>query len=186
LNKGVADLDVPHKFTTAFIWSLPSAHRSGALKYLTSDWEVSGIFLAQSGFPFTPTFAGDVTNTGVGVLPDRICDGKLSDRNPDRWFDVSCFVAPPVVPGTGGQIRTFGNSGRNVLRMDRYYTFDPGVFKNMRFTERYNLQFRFEAFNVFNTVSFGRPGSTVNVPGAGVVRSSGPPRIIQFGLKFYF
>ena len=175
LNKSVSDFDVPHKFTFAYIWDLPSSNPSSALRYLTDGWQLSGILSVQSGYPFTPTFAGDVTNTGLGsVLPDRICDGKLSDPTPNRWFDASCFVAPPVLPGTGGQIRTFGNSGRNILRMDRVFSFDPGLFKNFNFTERFRLQFRGEAFNVFNTVSFGRPGSTVNVPGVAVVTSAGP------------
>jgi hypothetical protein len=187
LNKGVSDLDVPHKFTAAYIWDLPSPHLGGALKYVIGGWQLSGILSAQSGYPYTPTFAGDVTNTGLGsVLPDRVCDGKLSNPSPSRWFDVSCFVAPPVLPGTGGQILTFGNSGRNILRMNRIVSFDPGLFKNVNFTERYRLQLRFEAFNVFNTVSFGRPGSTVNVPGAGVITSAGPPRIMQLGAKLYF
>ena len=70
--------------------------------------------------------------------------------------------------------------------MDRTVSFDMGLFKKFDFTERYNLQFRFESFNLFNTVSFGPPAATVNVPGASVIRSAGPPRIIQFGLKMNF
>jgi hypothetical protein len=187
LNKAVADLDVPQRFTTSFLYELPSPSGSGPLRYAVGGWELSGIFAAQSGIPFTPIFAGDVTNTGLGsVLPDRLCSGKLSGRDPNRWFDTSCFTAPAVLPGTGGAIRNFGDSGRNILRMDRTLSFDMGLFKKFNFTERYSLQFRFESFNLFNTVSFGAPAATVNVPGASVIRTAGPPRIIQFGLKMYF
>jgi len=120
------------------------------------------------------------------VLPDRLCSGKLSNRDPNHWFDVSCFGPPSVLPGTGGAIRNFGNSGRNILRMDRTVSFDMGLFKKFNLTERFNFQFRFESFNLFNTVSFGPPAATVNVPGASVIRVAGPPRIIQFGLKMNF
>jgi hypothetical protein len=155
---------------------------------VVGGWELSGIFAAQSGLPFTPIFAGDVTNTGLGsVLPDRLCNGKLSDRNPNRWFDISCFAPPSVLPGTGGAVLNFGDSGRNILRMDRTVSFDMGLFKKFNLTERYNLQFRFESFNLFNHVNWGNPNVSVGNANAGqITGTSGDPRIMQFALKYGF
>ena len=186
LNKAVSDLDVPHRFTTAYVWDLPFPEQHDALRYLVNGWRLTGIFQVQSGYPLTPRFAGDVTNTGQETLPDRVCDGKLSNPTPQRWFDTSCFVAPAILPGTGGAVRNFGNSGRNILRTDRTLSFDLGLFKDFMISERFSAQLRFEAFNFFNTVSFGSPVLTVNIPSAGVVSTAGPPRIIQFGLKLVF
>ena len=94
LNKAVSDLDVPHRFTTAYVWDLPFPEQHDALRYLVNGWRLTGIFQVQSGYPLTPRFAGDVTNTGQETLPDRVCDGKLSNPTPQRWFDTSWFCCP--------------------------------------------------------------------------------------------
>ena len=73
-----------------------------------------------------------------------------------------------------------------------------GGLKDFNLSDRFRLQFRAEAFNLFNTVSFGAPGgfsysgwgaavsTAVNVPNATVVHSAAAPRVIQLGLKLYF
>jgi hypothetical protein len=110
----------------------------------------------------------------------------MSNPTIQEWFNTSCFVSPSSLPGTNGLVTTYGNSGRNILRADGPYSFDLGLFKEFNFTDRYRMEFRSEFFNAFNNVYFGAPAATANVPGAGVVSTAGPPRIIQFGLKVYF
>jgi hypothetical protein len=67
------------------------------------------------------------------------------------------------------------------------YTYNMGLFKRFRITERFNLQFRSEFFNIFNPVNFDNPNINVSSGGFGPITSthefSGDPRIIQFGLN---
>jgi hypothetical protein len=97
-----------------------------------------------------------------------------------QWFDTSKFVVN--APGT------FGNSGRYILRGPRFFNTDLGIFKDTKLSERMNLQFRAELFNVFNNVNFKLPNSTISSAQAGritaVVQDS--QRIVQFGMKLRF
>ena len=65
-----------------------------------------------------------------------------------------------------------------------------GVFKRFLVTERINVQFRAEFFNVFNQVNFAVPNSNVSGGGFGTITAThafaGDPRIMQFGLKLQF
>ena len=185
-NKAVSSYDVPQRVSIGYVFDLPIPRQAGALRYVVNGWRTTGIIAAQSGMPYTVRWPGDPTNTGGGTVPDRVCSGKLASPTIQRWFDTSCFASPSPLPGTNGLVTNYGNSGRDILRADGPYSFDLGLFKEFDFTERYRLQFRSEFFNEFNNVYFGAPASTVNVPGAGVVSTAGPPRIIQFGLKMYF
>lgn len=196
LNWAASDFDAPLNFVTSYIWDMP-IHKSGAIRWLTNGWELSGIFSAQSGYPYTVGWAGDPMNVGEGTVPDRVCSGKVANPTPQDWFNLSCFVSPPVLPGTGGLVTSWGNSGRNILREDRIISFDPGIYKNFQFSERFRAQFRVEAFNVTNAVSFGQPGNAgygwgtsfstnANVSASNQVLSAAAPRIIQLALKFYF
>jgi hypothetical protein len=97
-----------------------------------------------------------------------------------RWFDTSLFGANAV--------GTFGNSGRNIIRGPRYFNLDFGLLKNTRITERVNLQFRTEFFNLFNNVNLRLPNSNASSSQIGRITSvvDDSQRIIQFGLKLIF
>src|SRR5262249_8027830 len=113
-NRGPSLCDVPLNFTMSAIYEIPFFKNttSHLAKQVAGGWSVAGIMILQSGFPFTPGWAGDVTNTGVGTPPDRVCDGRLSNHTIDRWFDTSCFVSPAPFK--------FGNTSRDVLRGASY------------------------------------------------------------------
>src|SRR5216684_9424238 len=85
----------------------------------------------------------------------------------------------------------FGNESRvdPTLRQDGVKNFDFAVFKRTTFgpSERMNVEFRTEFFNLFNHPQFGAPNTTQVSPNFGVVTSTlGNPRLVQFGLKFAF
>jgi hypothetical protein len=102
--------------------------------------------------------------TTAGQRPNRLSSGKLDNPTVERWFDVSAFVLPAQF--------TYGNSGANILREDRFKTFDFSVFKQFRITEGSQLQFRAEAFNVTNTASFNAPNTQVDTAAGGRVTST--------------
>jgi hypothetical protein len=58
--------------------------------------------------------------------------------------------------------------------------------KNFAFTDRWNLQFRAEAFNAFNRANFQEPGRALGGAGFGVISVADAPRNVQLGLKLTF
>jgi hypothetical protein len=153
---------------------------NGFTDALLGGWQVQGIVVVRSGRPFTPTITADRANIGVGgQRPNRLSSGKLDNSTVERWFDVSAFSLPAQF--------SYGNSGANILREDRFKTFDFSVFKQFRITEGSQLQFRAEVFNVTNTASFNAPNTQIDTAAGGRVTSTASlPRQIQFALKYNF
>jgi hypothetical protein len=100
------------------------------------------------------------------------------------WFNTNCFSH-----ATG---YSFGDESRvdATLRQQGVVNFDFAVFKKTSITERFNVEFRTEFFNLFNHPQFGPPNGTCcsdNNANFGVVTNTvNLPRLIQFGLKFNF
>jgi len=143
-------------------------------------WQFSGVFSRTTGEAFTVSTSGGITNAGGADRPNRIGDGTLpsDQRSIDRWFDVSAFQVQPNF--------TYGNSGRNILSGPGVTNLDFSLAKRFALTERFNLQFRAEAFNASNTPAFGNPAANINIPNVGTINAAGEPRRIQFGLKLLF
>jgi len=98
----------------------------------------------------------------------------------DRYLDTAQFTAAPAF--------TLGNVSRTLpdVRTPGLVGTDLSVSKNFRLRERTRLQFRLEAFNAINRTNFGRPASVFGSTDFGVIRSAGPMRILQAGLKLYY
>jgi hypothetical protein len=94
-----------------------------------------------------------------------------------RFFDTSCFVQP--TPGT------FGNSGRNVIVGPGFTSTDFSLFKNIRFKELANLQFRAEFFNSLNQSNYNQPGGGFG-PNFGRILTEKHAREIQLALRLSF
>jgi hypothetical protein len=155
---------------------------------LAAGWSLSGITTLQSGFPFTPQLGYNPTNNGDSRNPVRpnwnpAFTGPVILGGPNQYFNPNAFL-PPV---TG----TYGNVGRDVLTGPGLADLDLSVLKTTRLSERINLQFRAEFFNILNRANFGSPNAVVfssasstPAPTAGVITStSTTSRQIQFGLK---
>lgn len=180
MDKGRSIFDMKHRWTTSFNYQIPFGQNAkGVAKQLIGGWELAGILTLASGLPFQARTGADFSNTGSFWLPrpNRICNGNLpsSQRTPERWFDTSCFVNPPL--------NTYGNGGVGYLDTDGQRNVDLAIMKNFPFAESRRVEFRTEFFNAFNNPTFGRPGARVGTSGFGVVTTSLPGRIIQFGLK---
>ena len=109
----------------------------------------------------------------------NIGNGTLSNPDPFRWFDNTAFVAPPD--------NTYGNVGRGVLYAPGLVGFDTSFVKNTKVTERLAVQFRLDAFNLFNTPAFGFPNANIGSPTVGRITSTiADSRDLQLALKFEF
>ena len=117
----------------------------------------------------------------------------LPDGGPNGFFNPAAFSQPTQVLNVKGTPLTqFGNLARRAGRGPATKNLDLSVFRNFRFAERFNLQFRAEAFNLTNTPAFflpsaNSPALTIGNSSFGKLNSSGATgRQLQFGLKLYF
>jgi hypothetical protein len=183
-NRGPADYDITHTFTSSVIYEIPWAREK-----LYGGWQLSGIVLVRGGLPLTPATTTGVLSTGTGNRPNRVCDGRIDNPTIDRWFDTSCFVAPTDTTGT------YGDSGRGVIRGPGSFNIDASLIKNTRIG-RFATEVRIEAFNVLNHPQFGNPNVTVGNAAYGTISTmlSNPScslcgtveRQVQIGVKVRF
>jgi hypothetical protein len=182
-EKAISGFDIPHNLAMSVGWELPVGRgqrflgsASGVTQALLGGWQMQGILIWRSGRPFTPTISTDRANTGVGAQrPNRLGSGEMDHPTIDRWFDTTAFVLPAQF--------TYGDSGANILREDRYKNLDFSLFK--RFGNK--LEFRAECFNLTNTPSFNAPATAIDTATGGRVTSTfSTPRQVQLGLKFNF
>ena len=151
-------------------------------------WQLSGLLLARSGYPFsvfqTQGPQSTITNASPGSLfrPDRIGSGLVDDPTVDRWFDTSAFRVPSEATAT------YGDAGRNILRGPGQFTIDAALVKLTRFGA-VDTEVRLEAFNVLNHPTFANPASNFQAGNAGTISSLmpfTPMRQLQLGLKVRF
>ena len=97
-----------------------------------------------------------------------------------QYFNTAAFAQNPV--------GTFGTSRRNMMRGPGYANVDFGLFKDFRgLRQSHKLQFRMEAFNLFNRQNLGNPDANLSSPGFGrITNTVGDPRVIQLALKYVF
>src|SRR5712692_3537638 len=211
-EKGPNTPDFRHQLTVSYLYELPygkgkrfGGSANGLARAVLGDWQLGGITRARSGEAFDALLSTDYTNTGPGSSrPDRIgnpadfsgCPGGRQTIN--CWFNQGAFAVPALAPGQLSA-HLFGNTERAVLRGPDFVNFDFSLSKKFELSERFNLSFRSEFFNIFNHPNFGLPnfGSGGGSSGAGFVDVSGGNQItqtanpdvqreIQFGLKLEF
>jgi len=162
---------------------------SGVVNTLMGGWQLNGIATLLSGFPFTPQIGSNRSGDGDTRNPDRpsinsTFSGPVLLGNPNQWFNPNAFALP--VPGT------YGNLGRGIYMGPDLINLDISFSKVTPITERINLQFRAELFNILNHTNFATPnpivfaGNTIS-PSAGLITATATTsRQIQFGLKLVF
>jgi hypothetical protein len=185
-----AGWDTPQRLTFSYIYEFPfGRHKQfgsnwnrlvdGAL----GGWSASGIIVYMTGFPFTPGISSNLDN-GNGNVPNRVCNGQVSNWTIAKYYDTSCFVTPAP--------NVFGNTGYGILRGPGFRNWDLSLKKDFPLgAESRYLQFRSEFFNLPNNVNFGMPNSFQcgGACGEGTITSTAAgshPRQIQFALKLYF
>jgi len=195
-NWASSDNDVRHVFNANAVYQLPFGAGKrylsdpGVMRGIFGAWQVSGIFTARTGLP-------------VNVLVDRSSsatpDGYTTNQRPDLvpgvplygsgvtdWINPAAFA----VPANG----TWGDLPRNFLRGPGIWQTDLSLQKQMQLTERFNLQFRYEVFNIFNRAQFGLPQNDISATTFGQILSTvntgptgtGTPRQMQFILRLNF
>lgn len=191
---GLSSQDQSKLFSAGYAWELPFGQGReflhdlhGIANELVTGWQTNGIVQFDSG---TPVVLGGVNNEtgllGFGQRPDEAQgDPNISNQSRKEWFNTKLFSQPAPF--------TIGNAPRVLanVRNPAYFDADMSAFKNNYFgrSQRFNLQFRLEAFNALNHPNFGAPDSNVNSGTFGQVNSMGAnysPRQLQLALKFIY
>ena len=189
-DRSVSVYNQTHRLVTNFTYELPfgrdKSFGSGWSKVtdaILGQWQINGIGVLNSGLPLRFGVNQNTSRSFGGLQrPDSTGQSaELGQRTLARWFDTDQFVRPDQF--------TFGNVGRvhPSLRADFVEALDFSIFKNFRFGEGYRVQFRAEAFNVFNHPVFNSPNTTVGNPNFGrVTRQANGPRQVQLALRLQF
>jgi len=206
-----SDFDRRHVLVTNFVYELPFGKGKqflsgshGAGEALFGGWSVNGIYIFQSGEPFsvrsgsrTSNFSHESRADVVGATPETGLFNVPGVIGPLVFANTNGFALP--APGSDG-------AGRNIFTASNFNNLDTSISKNFNLTERIRLQFRAEAFNVLNHVNFDNPrdassGSpsyqsstfaqtccaAVAPPSTQTVIQTGEAaRVLQLGLKLYF
>ena len=195
--------NIAQRVVISYVLDLPFGHgkrfggsATGVTNALISGWGIDGTTVFSTGFPIKISYGGSASALAASGLmggqttlrPDVVsgCNKSTSVNNNQVhiWYNPLCFTAPAAW--------SYGSESRvdATLTQDGVNNWDFAAFKTTTFGERYNIQFRAEFFNIFNRTQFGPPNGTCcqsNNGNFGVVTSTvGNPRLIQFGLKFYF
>ena len=195
-DRSPAYFNTKFRWVTSAVYDLPFGKgkrlfSQGVPAAVLGGWQLSGVFQAQTGFPYTIDYKGDPINIGGGsggilVRPNYVltADGQPVDpslpsdqRSTSRYFNTAAFVQP---------VASFGDVGRNTMIGAGLTNLDLTVARNFRVTERSSLQFRTEFFDLFNHPNYNLIGRIVNDPTFGIVQNQLPPRQIQMALKFAF
>jgi hypothetical protein len=198
-ERSLASQDVSQRLVISYVLDLPFgrgkqfvSNVSGVSDKLVSGWGIDGVTIFQRGFPLKISYGGSTPlsslGLGIGTLRPNVVAGCNKGRPTgvsqlNQWFNTACFTAPPDWG--------FGNESRAdpTLRQKGVNNFDFSIFKRTTFgpSERMNVEFRTEFFNIFNHPQFAAPNTTLVSPNFGVVTSTlGNPRLVQFALKFAF
>jgi hypothetical protein len=182
-GRGASGFDVKHRWITNYLYELPFGEgrtwvTGGVPAAIVGGWQASGIVTFSTGRPFNVSLATGVNN-GAPSWPNRIGDGRLDSPTVDKWFDYTAFAAPPA--------NTYGDVARGVLYAPGIVQFDMSFTKNFKVTERIKVEFRFDAFNMFNTPLLGFPNASIGSATVGKITSTnGDNRDLQFALKVNF
>jgi len=193
LNRSVDPGDVSRRLVVSALYELPFGRgkmfnpSNGFANRVVSGWQINMISVMQTGIPLTVRGASNnaadrPNSTGVSALLPK------DQRTAQRWFDISQFVNPPQFE--------LGNVGRTIpdVRHPGAINFDLSLIKDTRITERVNLQFRAESFNVANHVNYGLVDDTFGAgPDGrnsraqfGTIVTARDARINQLALKVIF
>jgi TonB dependent receptor len=198
-----SNFDVRQSFSGAFNYDLPGVGKSSIVAHLTRDWSLNTVIVARTGFPFNAQVSAPSV---FGVSYTR----------PDRTPGEPVWVSTPATPG--GEILNYdattntgafsipatprqGTERRNDIRGFGLTQVDCSIARKIPISERLNLQFRADAFNLLNHPNFTNPGGYLQygpyylqseqmlsqgLGGLNPLFQQGGPRSLQLSLKMTF
>jgi hypothetical protein len=210
---GPVSFNRPQRLSVNYSYDLPFGKGSqGITNKLIAGWNVSGVTIAQSGDALTffsqaagNAFGTSTTSYLTGLATPEYCPGFSNGNvktpgstkaNVGEYFNLAAFCTPAPVPFGDATATGYGNTGVGGVNGPGQFNWDISILKNTQLTERVRMQFRTDFYNAFNHTQFSDPGSgafgsvgfiNVGTPVADEIsHDSVNPRLIQFGLHFFF
>jgi hypothetical protein len=192
-QKGVDPTDVSQRLVISAIYELPFGRgrrfdpSNAVLRKVVGGWQLNTIGVLQTGLPLTVRGAN---NQGADRPNSTGTSAELpkSERTAQRWFDTAQFLNPPLF--------TLGTIGRSLpdVRHPGTVNWDLSLIKDTTIGERFNVQFRVEAFNFLNHVNYGLVNDSFSAGSDGrnasatfgTINSARDARVVQLGLKLIF
>jgi hypothetical protein len=214
-SRGISDFNRPHRLSVSYVYELPFFERgSGALHALLGGWAVSGVSIFQSGSPFSifdssagTAFLGQGSTPLLGAslapgatVANGLTSGDIHNRI-NGYLNPAAFVPAPLLYPTQCQSSAdycttgFGDLGRNLYKGPFQQNWDASLIKYFKLSERQEIRFTADFFNLWNHTNFGTPSVTdieqyladpTNSPFGKIISTTGTPRLIQFSLRWSF
>jgi hypothetical protein len=197
---GLCVFDTRYIFNTSAVAISSVKTGNRWMQKLLTDWEAAPLIHYGSGQPLNVTVGKDNSLTGLGNdRPNQVLSNVAATNSICNNGSTPCvqFLNPAAF--AANPLGTYGNIGRNALRGPHTINVDMALSRNFQFTERFRLQARVDAFNVFNHANFAgaiSPAGTVtgystlstslSASTFGRIQSAFDPRILQFSMKLYF
>ncbi len=207
-DRGPSIFDIRHSLVVSAAYDLPIGpgkrfvDGDGLAGKVLGGWQLSGVQIYHTGHPLTVTVDRSSSslldgNSRSDQRPDRVPGVSVipTNQGANNWISPAAFAAPADF--------TWGNAGRGLVYAPITWQTDVALSKTMKVTEQVSLQFRAEAYNVFNhdqfadpvinssNGNFGHIVSTVNFNSnndsfAPDNTGSGTPRQFEFSLRLVF
>jgi hypothetical protein len=195
---GPSDFDVPHRVSVSYVYEPPfgrgkSMFNSGPLSWILGNWQTSGVYTFYSGHPFQAKWGSESSQLDpygfATAVPNTV--GKVHYlKSQSCWFFMSrngaCSAPGTAVTDPFADPGKFviGNTGRNTLRGPNTSVFDAALVKHIPIHEEWNVEARWEVFNVANHALFGQPSGDASSGGVASINNlSGDPRVMQFAIR---
>lgn len=208
-SRGLSDFDRPQRLSVSYVYELPIfQHSAGVTHAALSGWALSGVTIVQSGTPFSVLdSAGGQAFLAAGSSPVgaslasgfSVSQGNSTGSIHSRlngYLNPAAFTADPLMYPTDPLSTGFGDLGRNVYRGPTEQNWDFSLIKHFKLTERNDVRFTADFFNIWNHASFANPAvtdietylanPTSSSPFGKIVNTIGTPRLIQFSLRWAF
>ncbi|ADV81924.1 Cna B-type protein [Terriglobus saanensis SP1PR4] len=180
-EKAVSTSNLPHHLVISGNYVLPFGKSGNRLyKKLAGGWQLNGILTAESGNVISVTANAPAYG---GARPNMIGNPTLPHPTVTSWLNKAAFANIPAF--------TYGNAPRNLpaTRTQAYVNLDASAGKDVVLHDEIALTLKVEAFNLFNSTTFGTPDSNINDTNFGQVttlRTGTAPRVLQFGARLHF
>jgi hypothetical protein len=196
---GSSAFDVRQSLSGALTYAIPSGKIPSPFSIMARDWSVATVLVARTGFPFNAiVYSTSPDPEGVATSrPDRVAGQPFWISNPTAGGGKMMNPAAFSIPSTVRQ----GTEGRNDIPGFGMTQLDFGVSRKFPITNRASMNFRADAFNVFNHPNFTNPAGYIEygsfylqsekmlnegLGGLNPLFQEGGPRSLQVSLRLVF
>jgi hypothetical protein len=203
-DKGSGAFDRRHIVNANYIYRLPFFNNATGLTHkLLGGWELAGTIVIQTGtlintgpnslgpglsINYDPIgLGGDYANRPDVVAPIHYLKHVNAAGNAVQWFDQASFANPaPAWTQAGFLSNGFGNTRKDTVIGPGRTNFNTSLYKTFAFTERVNVQLRWETYNTFNHTQFNNVGQNFGNGNFGQAINTWDPRTMELGGRLSF